>query len=439
MIQRIHIDGYKSLKQVEVAFPGSLTAMMGPNGAGKSNLFDAIDLLRRIVHSSTVEMAFSQHRGNILESFTLGSGGYRAAQAKDSLRMTFEVDVDLSESTIRQTEAEITRHLTQPGADAVEEGPQITEKHLRYRIEIEYLPKTRVLRVVDEELAALRRDGLLKESRTSFLSRVDDGPKKVFRLRLEGHGAHPVEYNVGLPYSLISRPHHPPHYPHINAFKRELAGWRMVHLDPHIMREDAAAKPTEVVGRHGEDLAAFLGTLQDRQPQRFDATCQTLQQLLPAIDSLQVEQSDQGVYRLFVTERGVELPAHSISEGTLTIIALVAVLMPNPSTTLIGLVEPENGLHPFRIGTVARLLETAGEVSSSQIMVSTHNPVLAGCLPEQSLLVCTMGESGTCVDPFYSTGAVMKPIEISEALNPGDEPNVPIQLLAPFFQDSQTD
>ena len=46
MIRRVKIQGYKSLKDIEVELQ-PLTVIIGPNAAGKSNLFDALGLLSR--------------------------------------------------------------------------------------------------------------------------------------------------------------------------------------------------------------------------------------------------------------------------------------------------------------------------------------------------------------------------------------------------------
>ncbi|WP_427922820.1 AAA family ATPase [Streptomyces sp. cg40] len=47
-VQRIVIEGYKSIKRVDLGL-GALTVLVGANGAGKSNFVDAFELLGRIV------------------------------------------------------------------------------------------------------------------------------------------------------------------------------------------------------------------------------------------------------------------------------------------------------------------------------------------------------------------------------------------------------
>src|SRR3954465_6809461 len=42
-LERVQISGFKSFyEKVDLAFPGSVTAVVGPNGCGKSNIADAI-------------------------------------------------------------------------------------------------------------------------------------------------------------------------------------------------------------------------------------------------------------------------------------------------------------------------------------------------------------------------------------------------------------
>ena len=75
MIRRIKIENYKSLRNVEVELR-PLTVIFGPNAAGKSNLFDALNLVARIVTSRNLKEAFEQHRGLPLESVQYSKGSF---------------------------------------------------------------------------------------------------------------------------------------------------------------------------------------------------------------------------------------------------------------------------------------------------------------------------------------------------------------------------
>ncbi|MHC4609450.1 MAG: AAA family ATPase, partial [Planctomycetota bacterium] len=420
MISRVRIKGYKSLQDTVVELPGQLTVMMGPNASGKSNLLDALGLVSRMGLSSTLEEAFKDHRGRIVEAFTFGPGGLQAAIASNSLSFSIEVDVELSESAIRETEEEISRRRAGFEAAKPERAPRVAERLLRYRVEIEYRPQEQVLRVIDEELAAVRKDLKPKKSRPPFLSREKEGNKQVLRLRLEGQAARPLEFEVGLPYTVLSRPHYAPHYPHIDAFKRELAGWHFYYLEPRVMRADNDLKVVSVPGHYGEDLAAFFDTLRARRPKQFEATQKALRHVLPVIEGVDVERADDGLLRIGVTEDGVDFPARVMSEGTLRLLGLLAILQPDTPATLVGFEEPENGLHPRRVGTIARLLENVGEKGKFQIIANTHSPLLAQMVPPDSLVVCRKGPGGTAFKRLEDQ-PLWRELETEEALSAQEE------------------
>ena len=56
MLSRLHVKGYKSLIDAEVALK-PLTLLFGPNAAGKSNLLDAAQLPSRLATSRTLKGA----------------------------------------------------------------------------------------------------------------------------------------------------------------------------------------------------------------------------------------------------------------------------------------------------------------------------------------------------------------------------------------------
>ena len=66
MLTRIHIQGYKSLKNVEVRL-SELSVLFGPNAAGKSNFLDCLQLLSKLATSRTIKEAFEPpYRGKPL-------------------------------------------------------------------------------------------------------------------------------------------------------------------------------------------------------------------------------------------------------------------------------------------------------------------------------------------------------------------------------------
>ncbi len=95
---------------------------------------------------------------------------------------------------------------------------------------------------------------------------------------------------------------------------------------------------------------------------------------------------------------GVELPARSLSEGTLRFLAL-AVLAEDPEARgVICMEEPENGIHPANLSAMANLLrdlacdpfDEPGEGNPfRQVIANTHSPALVQLLEPEDLLFAT--------------------------------------------------
>ena len=175
MLKRIHVRGYKSLSDVEVGLQ-QLTLLFGPNAAGKSNFLDSLQLLSNLAKSRTVNEAFDPpYRGKPLESFTVGDGGLQGLVERERLVFSIEADLYLSEGVVDSVNRQIhemRRPSTTPRPDDGGNIPTyVRERNLRYRVEIEMLPRSGVLRVTDEYLAALNARGQVSQSRRAFIER----------------------------------------------------------------------------------------------------------------------------------------------------------------------------------------------------------------------------------------------------------------------------
>ncbi len=99
---------------------------------------------------------------------------------------------------------------------------------------------------------------------------------------------------------------------------------------------------------------------------------------------------------MYIEEEGGQLiPATRLSDGTLRYLCLLAILLhPNPPP-VIGIEEPELGLHPDILPTIAELLRKASE--RTQLFVTTHSDTLVSALSDtpECILVCESTPDGT--------------------------------------------
>ena len=388
MLKRVHIQGYKSLADVEVKLE-PLTVLFGPNGAGKSNFLDALELLSRIGASRTLRDAFdAPYRGKPLDSFPIGKQGVNGLVEQERLAFSIEADLRLSEAVLDTVNRQIRNMRRSSGlATSRSSGRQpapVSAQDLRYRIVIEMLPKTGALRVADEYLAALTSKGELAAKRKPFLQRQGD----KLHLRREGR-AHVTHLDRFLDHSILSMPHYPPHHPHLVAARSELEGWQFFYLEPRErMRAANPVREARGIGPMGEQLAAFLNTAKAEEPDLFRCVERELHGMMPDIDGIELEVNDLGEVELRLNERGVKMPARLLSEGTLRLLGLLALTAAPPA--LVGFEEPETGVHPRRLPMVAHMLQMRSGLFNglhSQHIVTTHDPFLPDLVSPRSLFV----------------------------------------------------
>ena len=417
MLTRLRVKGYKSLSDVEVALK-PLTLLFGPNAAGKSNFLDAVQLISRLATSRTLKEAFnSPYRGKPLESFTMGDGGVKGLRGQERLAFSIEADLHISDAVAEAVDREILE-MRRPGGAASGNVPaQVRERRLRYRLAVEMLPSSGLLRATDEYLAALTADGKPTRKRRAFIERQSDR----IHLRREGQ-AGPIQYERHLDRAILSMPHYAPHYPHLTAVRRELERWQFFYFEPRErMRAAIPIKEVRHVGPMGEELAAFLVTLKTRQPRQFQAMEKALKMLLPDVDGIETDVNDLGEAEFRLRENGVAIPARVLSEGTLRLLGLLALTGAEETPSLVGFEEPENGVHPRRIELIADLLKTGLMSGDTQYIVTTHSPILPDRLPDESLFAVQRFNRETRIAPFETWGPIGRKPDIGAALDDGYE------------------
>ena len=396
--------------------------LLGPNAAGKSNFLDVMQILSGIVKNRTLKDAFDPpYRGKPLESFTFGREGIKGLIRQESPTFSIEVDVELSQSTMDYVDNLIHERKKPRIYDQMEKTNNVLqfvrEKFLRYRIEVEIIPKTGMLRVVDESLAAINSKGKIKRNRRSFFEKVENN----IHLRMEGQ-AHPTYYDCNMDRSILSMSHYEPHYPHLAAMQRELESWFFFYFEPREkMRALNPVKEVRHIGMMGEELASFLNTLKAVKEKQFEAVEVALHSIIPEVNGIEIDINDFGEVELKLLEGKTPIPASLISEGTLRILGLLAFGGAKDIPSLIGFEEPENGIHPTRIRMIADLLKNLASEGNTQLIVTTHSLILADMLDDEDIFVCRKENEQTKIRPFSSFGSLFRRKDLENVLIPISE------------------
>jgi len=124
---------------------------------------------------------------------------------------------------------------------------------------------------------------------------------------------------------------------------------------------------------------------------------EALRALYEGIDDYDVQIEGGTVQVVFLHEGRLAVPATRLSDGTLRYLCLLSILChPNPPP-LVCIEEPELGLHPDVLPTLAALLKEAAE--RTQLIVTTHSDILVDALTDrpEDVLVAEKTVSGTTI------------------------------------------
>ncbi len=403
MLKRVKIQGYKSLKDVEVQLQ-PLTVLFGPNASGKSNFLDALQLLSRIATERTLNNAFlPPYRGTPLESFTFSSNGIQELRQQEKASFSIEIDVEISALVIDAVNQQIQEMEPETSPKRIE------EKYLRYFIEIEIAPKTGSLHLAKEGLLALGRNGLPTQLEPLLDLRYKEG-----KTYLNMEGKRPVVYGHSLDYSIISRPYNPYFHTHLVAIRQELMNWFFFYLEPRErMRVPTAVREVRHIGLMGEELATYLNTLQALDEKQFDAVQKALHVIIPSISDIKVKVNDEGNVELQLVKDRIPISARLLSEGTLRVLGLLALGGAKEPATLVCFEEPETGIQANRLDLIALLLTNLAE-EGSQVIVTTHSPILLDLLPEKSLYIVQPQSTNSAIEPFTTWKANQRKLRVGE-------------------------
>jgi predicted ATPase len=150
----------------------------------------------------------------------------------------------------------------------------------------------------------------------------------------------------------------------------------------------------DVLEEDFSNLGLFLGRLKTESPPAKRAILNALSDLYDGITDFEVS-TNSGTVQVFLHEGDFAIPATRLSDGTLRYLCLLAILCDPDPPRLICIEEPELGLHPDILPTVADLLKAASE--RTQLIVTTHSDILVDAMTEtpECVVVCEKHEGKT--------------------------------------------
>ena len=399
MLTRIEIDGFKSFENFALDLR-PLTAIVGPNASGKSNLFDALRFLSLLARFD-IRTAMQGLRGRPEELF-------RSTPLGVANEMTFAVEVLVGANGVDdfgkkfETKSRRLRYELKLGLVTTEEG---APKGVFVRNELCVPARQR-----ENGTPSIANSQLEPGKNSSRFIRLtkdrdgieiaQDGPRKRGR---------PVLLSLSEASRSALSTITSAEFPHLYALKKALSEIRFLEIDPTAARNSNDRLEERTLKPDASNLAAVLARLKeetgtaDRPLGVLSDIAMDLGSLIPSVQGLECrEDSGSRQYSFALKFKGpLEFSSRVVSDGTLRLLALLAVLDDPKRAGTLCFEEPENGVHEGRIPLLVEFLRSATQdstdagASSFQVLLNTHSPGVMQALRDEEIVVA---DSVTTVD-----------------------------------------
>lgn len=324
----------------------NLNVLIGPNGSGKSNLLEAIALLRR---SATDFRRVIDKGGGVGEWIWKGQPNDPAS------------------------------------VEAVLASPQGTQplRHL-----VSFRQQKQAFHLEDEQIVAECPEAgyaepfgyRFRKGRPVVTSRLSGGRVHEKKLKLKDPNLSilALEQRVNLPgiTDLANS------YEQIRLYRE----WVFGRKDTAYRSSQKTDLPTGRLEENFSNLGLFLNRIRRTRKARA-ALLSAFQELYEGLIDFHVN-IEGGTVQVFFEEDEFSIPATRLSDGSLRYLCLLSILCDPEPPSLVGIEEPELGLHPDLLPKIAELLVEAS--GRTQLIVTTHSDILVDALTEHpsSVIIC---------------------------------------------------
>ena len=343
LLKTLSLNGFKSIRELRTLEFSPLNVLIGANGAGKTNLISFFRLLNFMMTGA-------------LQEFVGRSGG-AASLLFNGPKTTSEFGAGLEFETDRG----LNSYCFRCGYASGDSLFFIDERILFSAFQSAKPPYVRVLGSGHRE-TMLRDSTMAQEKTASFIAGTLS--------RIRAYQFHDTSFESRLRGS------------------SDIADARFLYSD-------------------GGNLAAILHRLREQHRNTYDRIVEVIRLIAPFFGDFVLEPVDTRNQRVSLRWRArggeYEFGAHQLSDGTLRFVALATLLL-QPKELLPSLIvidEPELGLHPVAIATLAALLEEAS--TNAQILVSTQSADLVTLFEPENVIVVNRKEGASQFERLKSS------------------------------------
>lgn len=367
ILEGIQIQNYRALRHVtfgrtisstEEALP-RLMAVIGANGVGKSSLLDALGFVGDCLNEGVEAACDKPHRGGFERLRTQGSTGaiqfeirYRENKNSSPINYTLEIDAD--------------KHGR----------PRVLHERLRQRLKGQKYGQPKSFVDLTQGRGVVWAGESTEEKEGSASTTVAMSDHQVLAISTLG---------------TLSD------HPRISAFRAFLGGWYLSYFTPESARSQPISGAEPHLNRIGSNLANYLQFIERSKPKEFQVMLQRLALKVPGLTGIKHVKAQDSRLLLAFDAQGYDKPffQQDMSDGTLKFLAYLLLMEDPDPAPLVGIEEPENGLHHQLLGLLASEFKAfAQEARGPQVLITTHAPSLIDALTPKEVWILDKAANG---------------------------------------------
>lgn len=364
-IQQIHVENFKSFSELDIDL-ARFNVVIGSNAAGKSNFISIFRFLHDIATAGIVNAIAMQGGADYLRNAKIGTSRDLVVR-------------------VRYVPESAPEYVENPG-----EGPALLgmracdswyEFALRFTGHQDEFTIVRDCLEIGCDVSACRRNGVAV---------VEDSPIGRGKIAIESENGK-IRYSVTIPpgcplkeeeiIPLFFRNKQLPEktllletiygfpLPHLDKFFDRIA---VYDIDPKLPKKGAVITGKRELDPDGGNLALVLKRILE-DPEKKRKFSNLLRDTLPFVEEFSVQKFMDVSLILTLRERYAkdqDLPASSLSDGTIVIFALIIALYFEEKPFII-IEEPVSHIHPFLVGRLIAMMKEAS--LKKQILLTTHS------------------------------------------------------------------
>jgi predicted ATPase len=375
-LTRLHVENFKSLRDITIQLDPILTILIGRNEAGKSNVLDAITFVSEFIGASQQE--YVSKRG--------GPNAVVFAGNPDG-EIMIELELAMDEDEMVRLSEMLTISLDQIRTAWVP----------RWVYKVRFGWMDRAFMLISESIWTWINGQQIEYAKSSWqkhgsgqmhyyeaIENITNGfTRNEWKLQGDGGQAPAQSLLAGAQYQQRRE-----WYPlkEISDYLRNISRLDMVRESPEIAK---------LIGRYrlaanAEDLPQVLHSLASSRRKVFDAILKDATTLIPALSEIR-SQPVEGTDKTYLSATEQTWPQseflwRNIASGAKEVMYLLTFIHVAPEDTLLLVEEPGLNLHAEAIAKLRSIIERAALQQRKQVIATTHSLTLIDDLPFKQII-----------------------------------------------------